>query len=65
MAIDSKPKLIHYPRMDTVLMVEEFIREHSGEYKKMEVWEHLPKKMMYTTFNAVFDHLLALNIDGM
>ncbi len=49
--------IIHYPRLDTVLMVEEFVREHSGEYKKRRLWEHLPKKVMYQTFCVIFDYL--------
>jgi len=49
---------LHYPQLDTVLMVEEFIRKHSGECKKKSLWENLPKKMMYQTFCVVFDYLL-------
>ncbi len=30
----KEKNILHYPQLDTVLMVEEFIREHSGEYKK-------------------------------
>ena len=51
--------IIHYPQLDTVLMVEEFIREHSGEFKKRSLWEHLPKKMMYQTFMVIYDYLLS------
>ena len=51
-------RIIHYPRLDTVLMVEEFIKEHSGEFKKRALWENLPKKMMYQTFCIIFDYLL-------
>jgi len=51
-------KIIHYPRLDTVLMVEGFIKEHSGEFKKRALWENLPKKMMYQTFCTIFDYLL-------
>lgn len=39
-------------------MVEEFIREHSGEYKKKALWQRLPKKMMYQTFTVVCEYLL-------
>ena len=49
--------VLHYPRLDTVLSVEEFIKEHSGEYKKKSLWEHLPKKMMYQTYSVIFDYL--------
>lgn len=57
--LDSK--ILHYPRLDTVLMVEKFIKDHSGEYKKRMLWEHLPKKMMYSTFQTVFNYLLESN----
>jgi len=50
--------ILHYPQLDTVLMVEEFIKEHSGEFKKRSLWENLPKKMMYQTFQVIFDYLL-------
>jgi len=50
--------ILHYPQLDTVLMVEEFIRKHSGDFKKRALWEHLPKKMMYQTFCVVFNYLL-------
>jgi hypothetical protein len=46
------------PKLDTIRMVEGFIKEHSGDYKKRALWEHLPKKMMYQTFNNTFDYLL-------
>ncbi len=50
-------KVLHYPRLDTVLMVEKAIREH-GEYPtKKELWQSLPKKVMYQTFNLILDYL--------
>ena len=51
--------ILHYPQLDTVLMVEEFIRQHSGEFKKRQLWENLPRKMMYQTFCVIFDYLMA------
>ena len=50
--------ILHYPQLDTILMVEEFIRENSGEYKKKSLWESLPRKMIYQTFCVIFDYLL-------
>ncbi|MFC2162708.1 hypothetical protein ACFLRF_03430 [Candidatus Altiarchaeota archaeon] len=38
-------------------MVEEFIRDNSGEYKKKSLWQNLPRKMMYQTYCLVFDYL--------
>lgn len=54
----SQKSILHYPQLDTVIMVEEFIRDNSGEYKKRSLWENLPRKMMYQTFCVVFDYLL-------
>lgn len=47
-----------FPRLDTVLMVEGFIKEHSGEFRKRRLWESLPKQMMYQTFCTTIDYLL-------
>jgi hypothetical protein len=57
----EKRKVIHQPKLDTIKMVEEFIKEHSGEYKKRALWEHLPKKMMYQTYCVIIDYLLESN----
>lgn len=51
-------KILHYPQLDTVLMVEKHIKEHSGEYNKKSTWLNLPKKMMYQTFCVIYDYLL-------
>jgi phage pi2 protein 07 len=51
-------EILRYPRLDTVLMVERFIKEHDGEYKKRALWEKLPKKVMYQTFCVIIDYLL-------
>ena len=45
------------PRLDTIIMVEEFIKENSGEYKKTELFQKLPKKMMWGTFNVILKYL--------
>jgi hypothetical protein len=50
-------------------MVEEFIREHSGEYKKRALWENLPRKMMYQTYSTIIAYLqesgkIAADTDG-
>jgi hypothetical protein len=65
----SAAKAIHSPQLDTVLMVEVFIREHSGEYKKRALWENLPKKMMYQTYSVIISYLqdsgkVAFDADG-
>ena len=50
-----------YPRLDTVLMVEKFIEEHSGEYKVYQLWKNLPKKVMYQTYKIILSYLLDIN----
>jgi len=53
-----KKSQIRYPRLDTVLMIEKFIKENDGEFRKKQLWENLPKKMMYQTFSVAIDYLL-------
>ena len=54
-------KILHYPRLDSVLMVEKLIYDTSGTYTKKQLWERLPKKMMYQTFSVIIDYLLYSN----
>ena len=51
-------RILHYPQLNSVLMVERFIYENSGEFKKKALWQHLPKKMIYQTFSVIIDYLL-------
>lgn len=53
----KRTDILHYPQLDTVLMVEDFIKEHSGEFKKKTLWQNLPKKMMYQTFCVILEYL--------
>jgi len=50
-------KILHQPRLDTVLMIEETIKKHSGEFGKFQLWRQLPKAVMYQTFQVVLDYL--------
>ena len=45
------------PTLQTVLMVERFIEEHSGEYKKTVLFKNLPKKVMWQTFQVIMEYL--------
>ena len=51
-------KILHYPRLDNVLVVEKIIYEYSGAYTKKQLWDRLPRKMMYQTFSAIIDYLV-------
>jgi len=46
-----------YPQLDTILMVEKFIEEHSAMFKRKALWNSLPKKMKYQTFKVILDYL--------
>ena len=56
--LQKERNIQRFPRLDTVLMVEKYLQEHDGEYKKKALWQHLPKKMMYQTFRVIIDYLL-------
>lgn len=47
----------HSPNLETITMVEEFIREHSGEYHKTDIWKNLPKKVEYPTYSKIIAYL--------
>ena len=51
----------HSPTLDTIRMVEAFIREHSGEYRRRALWERLPRKVMYQTFKTIIEYLQESN----
>jgi len=57
----QKTRIKHYtvrsPTLQTVFMVEEFIKENSGEYKKTELFEKLPRKVMWGTFQVIIKYL--------
>ena len=52
------------PTLDTVLMVEKFIKKHSGGYNRTQLWKKLPKKVMWQTFLVIIDYLLSTNKIG-
>lgn len=52
------------PRLETVIIVEKFIKEHSGEFKKTELFGSLPKKIMWGTFNVILQYLYDNNKIG-
>jgi hypothetical protein len=57
----ERNNISRYPRLDTILMVEDFIKKHNGEFKKKKLWESLPKKMMYQTFCTILSYLISSN----
>jgi hypothetical protein len=49
------------PTLQTVLMVERFIEEYSGEYKKTELFNKLPRKVMWQTFQIIIEYLESIH----
>ena len=49
--------ILHYPQLDSILMVEKVIQEMKAYPTKMELWQSLPKKMQYQTFKLILDYL--------
>ena len=54
--MENKP-IIHYPRLDTVLMVEDALRKAEEYPSKRQLWLSLEKKVMYQTFNLIISYL--------
>jgi len=57
------------PTLQTVLMVEKLIKDRSGEYKKTDLFNNLPKKVMWQTFQVIMSYLestarIAIDRDG-
>ena len=53
----SRNSLLHSPTLESVLMVERTIQKYSQECGKYQLWNKLPKKMMYQTFLTILDYL--------
>ncbi len=51
-------KVLHYPRLDTVLMVEDTIKKMKEYPTRRQLWLSLPKKMMYQTFKVILEYLI-------
>lgn len=52
------------PTLGTVLMVERFIEDSSGEFNVRELWQKLPKKVMWQTYLVIIDYLQSINKIG-
>ena len=50
-------KAIHFPRLDTIKMVESAIFNSKDDLNKRQLWLSLPKKMMYQTFCIILEYL--------
>ena len=51
-------KTVRYPNLSTVLMVEDFLKEHRDMPMKIsEIKEKLPKQVMHQTLKIVLEYL--------
>lgn len=50
-------EVLHYPRLDTVIMVEEAIKKAQEYPTKAALLRSLSKKVMYPTFLLILDYL--------
>ena len=49
--------VLHYPKLDSILMVERAVQVSEDYPTRMELWRSLPKKMQYQTFKLILDYL--------
>lgn len=57
-AMKTRQSVLHYPRLDTVLMIEEAIKKAKDYPTRTQLWKGLPKKVMYQTFGVVINYLI-------
>jgi hypothetical protein len=50
-------RVLHYPRLDTVFMVEKTIKEADDYLTKSALWRALPKQVHYQTLSYIVDYL--------
>ena len=49
--------ILHYPRLDTMLMVEEVLKNADIAMSKSELMRRLPKQIMRQTLLVILDYL--------
>ncbi len=50
-------EVLHYPRLDTVLMVEEVLKKAELAISKSELQRRLSRQVMRQTLNVILDYL--------
>ena len=56
-----KSRVIHMPRLDTVIMVEDALKGLDYYPTKNQLWRALPKMVMWQTFGVILDYLQKSN----
>lgn len=52
-------KVLHEPKLDTIMMVEKAILDAEEYPTRMELWRSLPRQVQYQTFKRILDYLEA------
>ena len=52
-----KKKVLHYPRLNTILMVEDVLKNAEQAILKSELLRRLPNQVMQQTLNVILDYL--------
>ncbi len=55
--MQSKTKIVRYPRLDTLMMIENAAEDAKGDYTVRQIWQRLPKKVMWQTYLTAIDYL--------
>ena len=56
--LSKKTELKRYPNLNTVLMVEDFLKEHRDLPMKIsEIRKQLPKQIMHQTLQVILEYL--------
>jgi len=55
--MQTKTKIIRYPRLDTLMMIEKTIMNCDDYYTVRKLWQSLPKKVMWQTYLTAIDYL--------
>ena len=50
-------KIQYNPTLQSVLMVEETAKRYSQECGKYQLWQKLPKKIMYQSYQVILNYL--------
>ncbi|MEK6893830.1 MAG: hypothetical protein AABX10_00025 [Nanoarchaeota archaeon] len=53
----QKINILHYPRLDTILSVEQAIQNFEDYPTRMQLWKSLSKKIQYQTFKLILEYL--------
>jgi len=55
--METKQKIIHYPSLKTVLMVEDVLKKTNNLVTREKLKKKLPTKIMHQTLNVILGYL--------